>query len=107
MGDAVVLIVVLGVIACCCCGACGAYKYHSQKNKEESKTSEGVVAPANNPVAQVAVPVGVGPGQQIVVTSPDGQQMTVAMPAGCQSGATFPVAYTPKTQPATAPVAEC
>jgi len=122
--DTVVLMVVLVVIVCCCCGACGAYKYRSQKNKEEPKTSLEVVEPANNPVAQeavpvqasvaaaqaqfiVAVPIGVGPGQQVAVTSPDGQQMTVAVPAGCQSGATFPVAYTPKTQPATALVAEC
>eukprot|EP00439_Symbiodinium_sp_Y106_P032552 s2870_g3.t3 len=40
---------------------------------------------------QVQVPAGVGPGQQIYVTAPDGAQMLVAVPAGMGPGQVFPV----------------
>jgi len=52
-----------------------------------------VVAQAQPRMFQVQCPQGVGPGQQIIVTTPEGVQMGVQVPQGVAPGQVFQVNY--------------
>lgn len=55
--------------------------------------AQGVPGMQQPRMFQVVCPQGVGPGQQIVVTTPDNIQMGVNVPQGVMGGQVFQVNY--------------